>query len=309
MSEEIPIVNYDLVDALYYFEYHGPLRKRIAWTEKDKGIRNLYKLIREIKFPRFKFFLPWIRYVAVKNQLETPKKLAKYVVNNPPKGKYGELWVADFEKMIDILSEIKKYYDKQVMTKEKSEALENLRNKIIKKYSKEWPKLVEEALQLPGVSLKRKEPMICLLQPLDGRLSHKLPLGDIAFIEVSEAMLEDECLFLHEVVKLLSYTKPINAWVRQDRRGIRGLAYELYTENQTQYLVGKIFKKRAKSAAKAVEKLETIWIPFYRPDSFFDDMELERIVSRAYDMLTNHEFDAMYQLGELYTELNIILLT
>ncbi|MHA1503937.1 MAG: hypothetical protein ACTSPT_01960 [Candidatus Heimdallarchaeota archaeon] len=309
MSEEIPIINFDLVDALYYFEYHGPLRKRIAWTEKDKGIRNLYKLIREIKFPRFKFFLPWIRYVAVRNQLDTPKKLAKYVVNNPPKGKYGELWVADFEKMIDILSEIKKYYEKQVMTKEKREALENLRNKIIKKYSKEWQKLVEEALKLPGVSLKRKEPMICLLQPLDGRLSHKLPLGDIAFIEVSEAMLEDECLFLHEVVKLLNYTKPINAWVRQDRRGIRGLAYELYTENQTQYLVGKIFKKRAKSAAKAVEKLETIWIPFYRPDSVFDDMELERIVSRAYDMLTNHEFDAMYQLGELYTELNIILLT
>ncbi|MHA1126198.1 MAG: hypothetical protein ACTSO7_09215 [Candidatus Heimdallarchaeota archaeon] len=308
MSEEIPIVNYNLVDALYYFEYHGPLRKRIAWTEKDKGIRNLYKLIREIKFPRFKFFLPWIRFVAVKNQLDTPKKLAKYVVNNPPKGKYGEMWVADFEKMIDILSEIKKYYNKQVMTKEKSETLENLRNKIIKKYSKEWSKLVEEALQLPGVSLKRKEPMICLLQPLDGRLSHKLPFGDIAFIEVSEAMLEDECLFLHEVVKLLNYTKPIYAWVRQDRRGIRGLAYELYTENQTQYLVGKIFRKKTKSATKVVDKLDTIWIPFYRPDSIFDDMELERIISRAYEMQTNHEFDAMYQLGELYTELNIILL-
>ena len=309
MIDEIPIVYSDLVDALYYFEYHGPLRKRIAWVDKDKGVRNLYKLIREIKFPRFKFFLPWIRFTAVKHQLNTPKKLAKHVVNNPPKGKYAEMWIADFDKMVDILQEIRKYYNKYVLSKEKGEELEKLRNKITKKYSKEWPRLVKEALELPGVSLKRKGPMICLLHPIDGRLSHKLVFADIAFIEVSKAMLEDECLFLHEVVKLLNYTKPIQAWVKQDRRGIRALAYELYTENQTQYLVNKIFKKKTKSAAKALEKLENIWIPFLRPGTVFDDMELERIVSKSYDILTNHEFDAMYQLGEIYTELNIILLT
>jgi hypothetical protein len=73
--------------------------------------------------------------------------------------------------------------------------------------------------------------------------------------------------------------------------------------------VSKLFKKKVKSAEKVVNKLDTIWIPFYRPNTVFDDMELERIVGRAYEIITNHEFDAMYQLGELYTELNIIRLT
>jgi hypothetical protein len=285
------------------------LKKKIGWVDRDRDARALYKIIREIRFARFKHFLPWARNVVVLHEINTPKKLAHYVEKNPPKGKYGEKWLVEIQKLTDIVSEILNYFKKNILTKEKEKELENLRNEIKKKYSKYWSKLEEESLKLPGISWKRKNPIICLLYPLDGRLSHKLTYSDIAYIETSKIMVEREEMFLHEVVKLLNYSKPIGSWVRQDRRGIRAIAYELFTELQTLKLVNSLTGKRPNFRNIIYEKMYEIWIPFIRPDTSFDEDELERILGIAYKKITRKEFDGLYQLGELYTELNIILLT
>ncbi|NHK32702.1 MAG: hypothetical protein FK730_15235 [Asgard group archaeon] len=309
MSELIPFYNSDLIDALYYFEYHGPLYKRIFWVERSKAVRNLFKIIRTIKFSRFRFFLPYARNIAAINQIDDPTKLAKFLRDNPPRGKFGEQWAYDYEKMRDILKEILKLYLNTITTKETREKLEKMRQAISEKYSSIIPKLKEESEKLPGIIWKRKTPKICLIYPLDGRLSHKLKLSDIAYIETSEQMLEDETLFLHEVVKLLNYTKPIGSWVRQDRRGIRAIAYEMFTELQTLKLINSLYDKKPNYRKTVQEKLHNIWIPQIRMDTTFDDEEFIRIMTDAYKMITKHEFDAQYQLGEIYTELNIILLT
>ena len=309
MSEIIEFRYSDLADALYYFEYHGPLKKKIDWVERDKDARALYKIIREIKFTRFKHFLPWARNIVVLHEIDTPKKLARHVEMNPPRGKFGEKWLEEIQKLTDIVTEILSYYKKNVLTKEKEKELERLRKEIKKKYSKYWVKLQEESEKLPGISWKRKEPMICLLYPLDGKLSHKLTYSDIAYIETSKIMLEREDMFLHEVVKLLNFSKPIGSWVRQDRRGIRAIAYELFTDLQTLKLVNSLTGKNPNFRSIINEKMYDIWIPFIRPNTSFDEDELERILGTAYKKITKKEFDGLYQLGELYTELNIILLT
>ncbi|NHJ38954.1 MAG: hypothetical protein FK731_02895 [Asgard group archaeon] len=309
MSELISFYYSNLIDALYFFEYHGPLYKRIYWLERNKDVRDLYKIIRDIKFTRFKFFLPYARNVAALNQIDDPTKLAKHIRDYPPRGKFGEQWVIDYEKMRDILREILKLFLTTITTKETLDKMEKIRQSIKKKYSPIWTKLKDESEKLPGINWKRKEPKICLLIPLDGRLSHKLKLSDIAYIETSELMLEDENLFLHEVVKLLNYTKPIGSWVRQDRRGIRAIAYEVFTELQTIKLINSLYQKIPNYKKIVQEKLNNLWIPQIRKDTTFDDDELVRIRTDAYRMLTKHEYDAQYQLGEIYTELNIILLT
>ncbi|MGC9781091.1 MAG: hypothetical protein HZR80_17740 [Candidatus Heimdallarchaeota archaeon] len=309
MNNLIKFYHSDLVDALYYFEFHGPLRKKIGWVEQDKDARRLYKLIREIKFSRFKQFLPWARNFAVKYEIESPKKLALFIKRNPPKGKFAEKWLEELVKLEDIVQEIYNYYKNNVLTKERRKDLENTRNDIKKKYSKIWDKLKEESEKLPGISWKRKEPIICLVYPLDGRLSHKLKFSDIAYIESSKLTLEDDSLFLHEVVKLLNYSKPIGSWVRQDKRGVRAVAYELFTELQTLKLISSFSGKRPNYKTIVNDKLNSIWIPFIRSNMSFDEDELERILSNAYRLITKHEFDALFQLGEIYTELNIILLT
>jgi len=309
VSELIKFYHSDLVDALYYFEYHGPSYKKIKWLPRDSNVRDLYKLIREIKFTRFKHFLPWARSIAALNDLETPKKLAKYIKNNPPKGKFAEKWLEEIDKLEDILSEIFNFYKKNILHDDIKKKLERLREDIEKKYKKYWLELKEESKKLPGIVWKRKDPIICLIYPIEGRLSHKLKYADIAYIETSEIMLEDEVLFLHEIVKLLNYSKPAEAWVKQDRRGVRAIAYELFTEMQTLRLVEKLLKKKPNFKKVILEKLDTLWIPLIRAETSFDEEELERILTKAYRNIPNHEFDALYQIGELYTELNIILLT
>jgi hypothetical protein len=309
LSEIIEFRHSDLADALYYFEYHGPLKKKIDWVERDKDARELYKIIREIKFSRFKYFLPWARNIVVLHEIDTPKKLARFIENNPPRGKFGEKWLEEIDKLIDIVSEILSYYKKNILTKEMGKELEDIRGEIKKKYSKYWSKLQEESMKLPGISWKRKEPIVCLLYPLDGKLSHKLTYSDIAYIETSRLMVERDDMFLHEVVKLLNYSKPIGSWVRQDRRGIRAVAYELFTELQTLKLINALTGKKPNFRSIINEKMYNIWIPYIRPDTSFDEDELERILGQAYKKITRHEFDGLYQLGELYTELNIILLT
>ncbi len=309
LSELIKFYHSDLADALYYFEYHGPLKKKIGWIERDKKARALYKVIREIKFTRFKHFLPWARNIVVLHDIESPKKLARYIENNPPRGKFGEKWLKEIQKLIDIVSEILNYYKKNILTKEREKELENTREEIKKKYSKYWSKLQEESIKLPGISWKRKNPIVCLLYPLDGRLSHKLTYSDIAYIETSKVMIERDDMFLHEVVKLLNYSKPIGSWVRQDRRGVRAIAYELFTELQTLKLINAITGKRPNFRSIIYEKMYNVWIPYIRPDTSFDEDELERILGLAYKKITRKEYDGLYQMGELYTELNIILLT
>lgn len=309
MSDYIKFYHSDLIDALYYFEFQGPLKKKINWIEQDKEAKKLYRLIKEIKFSRFKHFLPWIRNIAAKHEIESPKKIALYVKRNPPKGKFAEKWVEEIDKLEDIVQEIYNYFRKKVLTKEKKKELEDLRNAIERKYSKIWKKLKEESEKLPGISWKRKEPIVCLVYPLDGRLSHKLKFSDIAYIETSKFTLEDDALFLHEVIKLLNYSKPIGSWVRQDKRGVRAVAYELFTELQTLRLISSLSGKRPNYKSIVNSKLNSLWIPFIRSDMSFDEDELERILSNAYKLITKHQFDALYQLGEIYTELNIILLT
>ncbi len=308
MSDDlIPIYYSDMADALYFFEYHGPLYKKINWKERDSHVKELYKIIRQIKFPRLKMLLPWARTQAVLHDLTTPKSLTKYIKNNPPKGKFAEKWLAEIGKMTDIFQEILNIYTKKILTREKRKELEHNRKMIVKKYSKTWDKLKRETEKIHGFTWKRKEPMICLLYPIDGRLSHKLKFADIAFIETSDKMLKNKSMFLHEVVKLLNYTKTIFAWVKQDRRGIRAIAYELFTEMQTMLLVEKIFKKKPNFQVM-LEKLDTLWIPFIRSGTSFDDDELERILENSYELIPNTEYEPLYQLGELYTEMNIILL-
>ena len=309
MNDIIEIYYSDLADALYYFEYHGPNYNRIRWLEKDKRVRDVYKLIREIKFPRFKNFLPYARNLAAMNNIDSPRKLAKFIVKNPPKGKAGELWEGEFDKMSDILQEIYNFFLNEILTKEVKKEHDRLRKDISKKYSKYWKKLKEESEKIPGIIWKRKEPSVCLLYPLSGKLSHKLKFSGTAYIESSQEMLNDESLFLHEVVKLLNYTRPIGVWVRQDRRGIRAIAYEIYTELQTLKLVNAVFNKKPNYKRVIDEKLYNIWIPTIRMETSFDKDELERILQNAYKIITKHEFDSMYQIGEIYTELNIILLT
>ena len=309
MHDLISIKYSDLADALYYFEFMGPLYKRIKWLERDKNVFQLYKLIREIKFPRFKNFLPYARFITISNDISSPTQLAKHIRDHPPKGKFAEKWVAEYEKMRDILREIYNYFMKNVLTNEKKEELEKLRKKIEKKYGKIWHKLKVESEKLPGISWKRKSPIVCLLYPLDGKLSHKLKFSDIAFIETSQAMVDDEALFLHEVVKLLNYTKPVGSWVRQDRRGIRAIAYEIFTELQTLKIVNALFDKKPNYKTVINLKLDSIWIPFIRPETSLDEDELERVLAKAYKKISKHEYDAMFQMSELYTELNIILLT
>ena len=308
MIDKVKIYYSDLVDALYYFEYHGPMYKKIKWIERDVRVRDLFKLIREIKFPRFKLFLSLVRDVAVKQEITSPKKLARYMEKNPPRGKFAEKWVEEADKMADILQEIYNTFTKKILTPEKKEELEKLREKIDKKYSKYWKKFKDETEKLPGMSWKRKEPLVCLLYPLDGRLSHKLKFGDIAYIETSKQMLDEEDHFMHEVVKLINNTKPIDAWVRQDRRGVRAIAYELFTQMQTLHILHKMLNKKPDFREVVLDKLETIWIPYIRPGTDFDEEELERILENAYEQITKHEFDALFQLGELYTEMNIVLL-
>ncbi len=307
MNDSIQFYYSDMADALYFFEYHGPLYKKIKWKERNKDVKELYKIIRQIKFPRLKLLLPWARTKAVLHNLTTPKSLTKYIQNNPPKGKFAEKWIAEIEKMTDIFQEILNLYTKKILTPEKRKELESIREKIEKKYSKIWDKLKRETEITPGFTWKRKEPKICLLYPIDGRLSHKLKYADIAFIETSEVMIKNESMFLHEVIKLLNYTRPIFAWVKQDRRGIRAIAYELFTAMQTMLLIEKIFKKESNFNV-IVEKLDTLWIPYIRPETSFDEDELERILEKSYELISNAEFEPLYQIGELYTEINIILL-
>ncbi|MFW9924540.1 MAG: hypothetical protein ACFFDW_14750 [Candidatus Thorarchaeota archaeon] len=309
MSNLIKFYSNDLVDALYYFEYHGPLYKNIKWIPRESGVKDLYKLVKEIKFTRFKYFLPWARYTAVINQIDSPKKLAKYIKEHPPRGKFGEQWAEDHEKMNDILQEIFNLFKKNVLSDQKKNELEELRERIRNKYSKIMDKLKVESEKIPGIIWKRKEPIICLVYPIDGRLSHTLNFADIAFIETSELMLNDENSFFHDVVKVLNFKKPVGAWVKQDRRGIRAIAYELFTQMQTQKIVEAIYQKKPNFRKVILEKLDTIWIPVIRDQTLFDEDELERILLDAYKMIPKHKFDALYQLGELYTELNIILLT
>lgn len=307
MSDLIQFYYSDMVDALYFFEYHGPLYKKIKWKERDNHVKELYKIIRQIKFPRLKLLLPWARTQAVLHDLTTPKSLAKYIQKNPPKGKFAEKWLAEIEKMTDIFQEIYKLYTKKILTPEKRKELDTNREKIEKKYSKIWNKIKQETKIIPGFTWKRKEPKICLLYPIDGRLSHKVKFADIAYIETSDIMIKDESMFLHEVIKLLNYTKPIFSWVKQDRRGIRAIAYELFTEMQTLLLIKKIYRKEPNFKA-IIEKLDTLWIPYIRSGTSFDDDELERILRNSFKLIPNAEFEPLYQLGELYTEMNIILL-
>ncbi|MHA1556951.1 MAG: hypothetical protein ACTSPM_08475 [Candidatus Heimdallarchaeota archaeon] len=307
MSDLIPIYYSDMADALYFFEYHGPLYKQIKWIERNKDVKELYKIIRQIKFPRLKLLLPWARTQAVLHDLTTPKSLTKYIQNNPPKGKFAEKWLAEIGKMTDIFQEILNMYQKKILTPEKRKELENNRKSIEKKYSQIWDKLKHETENTHGFTWKRKEPKICLLYPIDGRLSHKLKFADIAFIETSDIMIKNENAFLHEVIKLLNYTKTIFAWVKQDRRGIRAIAYELFTEMQTMLLIEKMFKKKPSFTAM-IEKLDNLWIPYIRSETFFDDDELERVLQQSYTLILNAEFEPLYQLGELYAEMNIILL-
>ncbi len=309
MSDIIEFRHSDLADALYYFEYHGPLKKKIDWIDRDKDARELYRIIREIKFARFKHFLPWARNIAILHEIDTPKKLVRYVEKNPPRGKFGEKWLEEIQKLSDIVTEIMNYYKKNILTKDIEKELEELRKEIKKKYSKYWSKLQEESQKLPGISWRRKEPIVCLLYPIDGKLSHRLAYSDVAYIETSKIMLERDDMFLHEIIKLLNYSKPIGSWVRQDRRGIRAIAYELFTELQTLKLVNSLTGKNPNFRSIINEKMYDIWIPFIRPGTSFDEDELERILGVAYKKITKKEFDGLYQLGELYTELNIILLT
>ena len=209
--------------------------------------------------------------------------------------------------MGDIFQEIYNLYTKKVLTAETKKTLDDTRETIEKKYSKIWKQFKSETEATHGFIWKRKEPKICLLYPLDGRLSHKLQFSEIAFIEASAEMIQDETLFLHEVVKLINYTKPIFSWVKQDRRGIRAIAYELFTEIQTHLLVSSIYKKPP-NFEEIVDKLDEIWIPSIRSGTSFDDDELERILAYSYESLTKTEFEPLYQLGELYTEMNIVLL-
>lgn len=307
MSDLIPIYYSDMADALYFFEYHGPLYKKIKWKERNKDVRELYKIVRQIKFPRLKLLLPWARTQAVLHDLTTPKSLTKYIQNNPPKGKFAEKWLAEIGKMTDIFQEILNLYTKKILTSEKRKELKRNRERIEKKYSKIWDKLKQETEIIPGFTWRRKDPKICLLYPIDGRLSHKLKFADIAYIETSDVMINNKSMFLHEVIKLLNHTKPIFAWVKQDRRGIRAIAYELFTEMQTMLIIEKMFKKEANFEA-ILEKLDSLWIPFIRSETSFDDDELERILLNSYEIIPNAEFEPLYQLGELYTEMNIILL-
>jgi len=309
LSEQIKFYHSNLVDALYYFEYHGPLYKHIKWIERDKNVVELYKIIKDVKIAKIKYFLPWARTVAVSNEIDSPKKLAKEIIGNPPKGKFAESWVEEGEKTQDILVEIYNLYNNNKDLKGKMTELENLRSKIEKKYSNDITKLMDESIKIPGLSWKRKEPKICLVYPIDGRLTHKLKFSDTVYIEASEDIMNDETSFYHPIIKMLNYTKPIGAWVRQDRRGIRAIAYELFTELQTIKLVSQLYGKRPNFHTIVTNKLYNLWIPFIRPNTTFDEDELERILSNAYKNITKKEFDSMYQMGELYTELNIILLT
>ncbi|HUT79750.1 MAG TPA: hypothetical protein VMZ29_01000 [Candidatus Bathyarchaeia archaeon] len=309
MTEQIKFYHSNLVDALYYFEYHGPLYKHIKWIERDKNVVDLYKIIKDVKISKIKFFLPWARNIAVSKEIESPEKLAKEIIENPPKGKFAENWVAEADKTRDILVEIYNLYNNNKELKNKQEKLKDLLSNIEKKYSDELSKLKEESLKIPELSWKRKEPKICLVFPIDGRLTHKLKFSDTVYIEASEEILNDETTFYHPIIKMLNYTKPIGAWVKQDKRGIRAIAYELFTELQTIKMVGQLYNKKPNFHSIVTNKLYSLWIPFIRPNTTFDDDELERILSNAYKIITKKEYDSMYQMGVIYTELNIILLT
>ncbi|MBN1330842.1 MAG: hypothetical protein JXA54_15320 [Candidatus Heimdallarchaeota archaeon] len=309
MTEQIKFYHSNLVDALYYFEYHGPLYKHIKWIERDKSVVDLYKVIKDVKISKIKFFLPWVRNIAVTNEIDSPKRLAKEILENPPKGKFAESWVAEADKTRDILVEIFNLYNNNKELKSKQSELENLRTRIEKKYSNELIRLKEESIKISGLSWKRKEPKICLVFPLDGRLTHKLKFSDTVYIEASQSILDDETSFFHPVIKMLNYTKPIGAWVKQDKRGIRAIAYELFTELQTIKIVSQLYGKKPNFHSIVTNKLYSIWIPFIRPNTTFDEEELERILNNAYKNIAKKEFDSMYQMGEIYTELNIILLT
>ncbi|MBD3191801.1 MAG: hypothetical protein GF308_14235 [Candidatus Heimdallarchaeota archaeon] len=308
MSELIDFYHSDLMNALYYFEYHGPLHKTVGWIDQDPEVKKLLALIKKIKFPRFKQFLQWARYLAANNRIHSPRELQAAIVKNPPRGKTGEKWVDEAEKMGDILQEIYNLYTNKIQTKESKKQFMDLCEKIKKKYSTIWPKLKEESKKLPGIRWKKKDLVVCLLNPIDGRLSHKLKYSEIAFIEASEQTLNGEDLFLHEIVKLLNNTRPIQKWVKLDKEGVKAIAYELFTEMQSLRLIQKIFGKNPNFRSTIQQKLYHLWIPLIRPDTMFDEDELERILTKAYKRIPNLEYSAMYQMSELYTELRIILL-
>lgn len=308
VSELINFYHSDLMNALYYFEYHGPLNKTIGWIDQDQEVKKLFALIKKIKFPRFKQFIQWARYLAANNQLHSPRELQAAIVKKPPRGKTGEKWVKESEKMGDILQEIYNLYKNKIQTKESKQLFEKLCEKIRKKYSTIWPELKEESKKLPGIRWKKKDPMVCLLEPIDGRLSHKLKYSEIAFIEASQQTLNEEDLFLHEIIKLLNNTRPIQKWVKLDKEGVKAIAYELFTEMQSLRLIQKIFGKNPNFRTTIQHKLNNLWIPLIRPETMFDEDELERILTQAYKRIPNHDYSAMYQMSELYTELRIILL-
>ncbi|MFX1537156.1 MAG: hypothetical protein ACFFDI_23345 [Promethearchaeota archaeon] len=308
MSELIRFYHSKMVNALYYFEYHGPLKKKMSWIEQDPSVRELYSVIKKIKFPRFKYFLSWAKHFSVIHDLDSPKKLTRFTSENPPRGKLGENWLAELEKMDDILQEILNVYKDKVLTPERKANFEKYCAEIKKKYSPLWLRLKEESEKLPGISWKKKNPIICLLDPIDGRLTYKSSFGDIAFVEVSKTLLEEEDRLFHEVIKLLNFTRPLGRWVKQDREGIRAISYELFTEMQSLKIQKAVLGKHPNFRSVIRKKLDTMWIPMIRPETMFDEEELERILNNAYKMIPKHEFDSLYQLGELNTELNIILL-
>ncbi|MEA2070301.1 MAG: hypothetical protein U9O98_03330 [Asgard group archaeon] len=309
MSKLVEFYQSDIVDALYYFEYHGPRKDDLQWIEQNEDVKKLHNIIKKIHFPRLKFFLPWIRNVIVTEDLHSINEIKKYIIENPPRGKTGEKIVNQIDKVGDVINEIIKLYQKKILTKKKKKELKKLRSQIQRKYSSQWRKLKKISVTLPGISWEKKDPTICFLYPIDGRLSFKLPYADVAYIETSEKMLENDGLFLHELVKVLNYSKPLGSWVRQDKRGIRAIAYELFSEMQTIYILSKLHNRNPDFKEAVYDKLQNIWIPLIREETFFDEVELERILDQAYKMLPNHEYDMLYQLGELYTEINIVKLT
>jgi hypothetical protein len=308
MSDLIKFYQSDMMNALYYFDMHGPSKKKLSGIPQDKRVKKLYRLIRKIKFPSLKRLLRLVKYITVAHDLDTPKKITQYVCENAPRTKYGERWIEQRNKMKDILTEILNLFNNEIMTKGwKREYIKNAK-KIQKKYSKYWPKFKEATKELPGMRWKRKEPIICLLVPIDGRLSWKANQGDVAYVEASEKMVENEALFFHEVTKLINFTKPIGYWVKRDKEGVRGIAYELFSEMQNLYLTQQLFNRKPNFKQTIYEKLNNIWIPFISPGTVFDEDELERVLEKAYKLIPNKEFEAMFQMGEIYTDLNIIRL-
>ena len=83
----------------------------------------------------------------------------------------------------------------------------------------------------------------------------------------------------------------------------------MFTELQTQKIIQAITVKKPNFKAIVYDKLENIWIPFIRASTSFDEDELERILTKAYKTVSKKEFEPLFQMGEIYTELNIILLT